>query len=293
MTKKSVKFKMEINKRLNKAAEWWGVKQKVGVIFVENYYAITDYGVTPYLMEKDKAPVCVFTDAWKNMGEAEKWYFCYHEVGHIKYFYDGYPVPVLEADEVNYPQIFNVVRVFPEQVLSKYSEVAVPLYKDMCERHMDHLITYTLASAFKPEMHEAIRWMLQKPVKNKNNFLIPPTYLAFLLVVDYACYRNYYELADLSDKEIEGQILKGVLKLEKDLPNAKEVFERAKGIISEVRFSTDINTITKWILEMYSLMPEIDFKAHNGRVSQILKEGLKKSNLQDLSWSYSQKSSGS
>lgn len=269
MTKKSVKFKMKINKRLNQAAEWWGVKQKISIGFYQNPYAITDYGVAPYLMEKDKAKVCIFSDAWKNMGKVEEWYFCYHELGHIKFWYARYPVPVLEADETNYLPIFNVVRVFPEQIILKYIEAAVPLFKDLFERHMDYLITSTLASSFKSEMPETIRWMLQSG--HARHPMVHPAYHAFLVTIDYACYSIYYDLAKLTDKEIEERILGKILSLQKDLPNVKEIFDRAKDILFRVSFTTDVNTITKWISDMHNLMPEIDFKAHIEKTSKVLR----------------------
>jgi hypothetical protein len=260
MTKKWVKFKTKINKRLNQAAEWWGVKQKISVgLYQKTPYAITSYSVTPYLVEKDKAKVCIFTDAWKYMDEVEEWYFCYHEVGHIKFWCDGYPIPVLEADEVDYPSFLNSVRVFSEQIILKYSEFALPLLKDLFERHMDYLVDSTLALAFKPEMLETLRWQIQR--EHAREPMVPPAYHAFLVAIDNAGFSRFYDLTKLSDKEIEERILEKILSLHKDLPNAKEIFERAKGILSQVRFTSDTNTIIKWILDMHSLMPDIDFKS--------------------------------
>lgn len=261
MTKKSVKFKMKINKRLKEAAEWWGIKQKIRVAFVRYDRAITNYAVTPYLMDKDKAPVCIFTDAWKEMGKTEEWYVCYHETGHIKFWHDGYPIPRMEEDEVTYPSFLNVVRVFPEKIFPKYSEYAIPLLKDLFERHFDHLVDSTLATAFKPEIVESVKWLLNRVNPEARDSSVPPPYHAFLLIIDHASYFMTYKLTNVTNLQIEEQIYKIISSLRKDLPIALEIFERAKEMFSRVRFTTDMEVIVKWIENMHSLMPEINFNS--------------------------------
>lgn len=56
MTKKSLQFKIDFNERLRQAADWWGIKAKVSMLFLDksnfaNGYAITDFATSPFFMK--------------------------------------------------------------------------------------------------------------------------------------------------------------------------------------------------------------------------------------------------
>jgi hypothetical protein len=212
-------------------------------------------------MDQDKALVCIFTDAWKDMGKTEEWYFCYHETGHIKFWYDGYPIPRMEEDEVTYPSFLNVVRVFPEKIFPRYGKYAITLFEDLIERHSDSLVTSTLAITFKPEIVESIKWLLDRTNPEACDSSVPPPYYAFLVIIDCADYFVTYKLTNIKNLQIEEQIYKIISNLGKDLPNALEIFESAKEMFSRVRFTTDMDVIVNWIKDMHSLMPEINFNS--------------------------------
>lgn len=142
--------------------------------------------------------------------------------------------------------------------------MAVPLYKDLFERHMDHLITSTLAGAFKSEMLKTVKYLL-KSGHSRNQFT-PPAYHAFLRTIDNACFSIYYEMTGAHDDSVSEQISRNLTEAEVDLPNSEEIFLRAKELFLQVRFSTDINKITRWILEMQKLVPEIDFMGHAEKI---------------------------
>jgi len=262
VTKKWVKFKMEMNRQLDEASRWWGIKQKIKIRLRDDTPFIVDYGVAPCLMQKDEAEVSVFNkNSWKTLNEVKKWYICYHEVGHIKFWYDGYPIPVLEADEVtNYPTHLNAVRVFPDRIFTKYTHLSVPLFRDLYERCNDYLTDSTLATRFKSKSLEVIKLLLQE-----GDVVYPktptPQYMAFIRTIDQASFYSIYQLTTFKDIEIEERITKKISDLGKDLPNAREIFESAKDMFSCVRFTTDMDVIVKWTENVHSLMPEINFNS--------------------------------
>jgi len=57
----------------------------------------------------------------KTLDDLGIWHACFHEVGHIKFFYGGYPIFILVDNVVEKPSdtshpIFNVVTITPREV---------------------------------------------------------------------------------------------------------------------------------------------------------------------------------
>lgn len=253
----------KIENIVEEARKWWGIKQKITFQYVGHLFPSflsgtrTEVFVDPLKITEDLANICIFDiDRVEKMTGTMLRYMCYHELGHVKFFLDGFPVFHPLGYGVVTSQILNVAYIIPEEVipLPNYPTEAITICHDLYERVADYLVEYRLVEGFPTQIIENL-----KQVITENRFadpLIPKKYRAYLQALDAAQYWKIYEHSKFHDANFEEIFSKDLIEVGKSLPAAPQIFDGTKAIFAGINFTTDEDKVLGWIREFYALLPK-------------------------------------